>query len=110
MIPYQGSLSREINKFEDGKVYTVKEFFDQMYNYYDEPTKEEIEKAKAEVGENENNVYGGRARVREVPLEQLDQSEQNATNSTLYGAIGFFAMIILIGLTVKWKRDEKKIV
>ena len=102
MIPYQGSLSREINKLEDGKVYTVKEFFDQMYNYYDEPTKEDLEKKREEYEKTGEILVGGGAVVREVPLNQMNLPEntpKTLSSGLITGVssifVAFFALVFV---------------
>lgn len=82
MIPYESMNQREINKFVDGKVYQIDEFFDQMHNYYDEPTEEEIETLRLEYERTGKMPIGGNGLVRETPLDQLEQLEQEHHSSS----------------------------
>lgn len=107
MIPFLSDNVRKFNNLKDGHVYKIDKFFEQMYNYYDEPTEEDLKKKREEYEKTGVQYYGGGVATREVPLDQLKYAKIVKQEAAAYGIISVGAAVMLVFLLIKWHLEKK---
>lgn len=109
MIPYGSDRAMETSHLQRQKIYKLDGFMETMYNYYDEPTTEEVKEIQARAKAGDMSVSGRTNLVREEPLNQKEVQVRVLQQMIGYGSIGVVGLVGLFGCIFQSIRKKKHV-